>query len=53
VKRPLWTLGRRWEDNIKMDLKEVGYEGLDWIKQLINGCSGWPLWTLYWIFGFL
>jgi len=28
------TLGRprrRWEDNIKMDLKEVGCEGMDWI----------------------
>jgi len=29
------TLGRprcRWEDNIKMDLPEVGCGGLDWIK---------------------
>ena len=28
------TLGRprlRWEDNIKMDVKEVGCEGMDWI----------------------
>jgi hypothetical protein len=28
------TLGRprrRWEDNIKMDLQEVGCEGMDWI----------------------
>jgi hypothetical protein len=23
---------RRWEDNIKMDLKEVGCEGMDWIE---------------------
>jgi hypothetical protein len=23
---------RRWEDNIKMDLKEVGCGGLDWIE---------------------
>jgi hypothetical protein len=22
----------RWEDNIKMDLKEVGWEGADWIN---------------------
>jgi hypothetical protein len=22
---------RRWEDNIKMDLQEVGWEGVDWI----------------------
>ena len=23
---------RRWEDNIKMDLEEVGCEGMDWIE---------------------
>ena len=23
---------RRWEDNIKMDLQEVGYRGMDWIE---------------------
>jgi hypothetical protein len=22
---------RRWEDNIKMDLQEVGFGGMDWI----------------------
>jgi hypothetical protein len=22
----------RWEDNIKMDIQEVGYEGMDWIQ---------------------
>jgi hypothetical protein len=22
---------RRWEDNIKMDLREVGWVGMDWI----------------------
>jgi hypothetical protein len=31
-KRPLGTLKRRWEDNIKMDLQEVGCEGMDWIE---------------------
>jgi hypothetical protein len=25
-KRPLGRPGRRWEDNIKIDLKEVGWE---------------------------
>ena len=30
-KRPLGRLRRRWEDNIKMDLQEVGCEGVDWI----------------------
>jgi len=22
---------RRWEDNIRMDFKEIGWEGLDWL----------------------
>jgi hypothetical protein len=30
-KRPLGRPGRRLEDNIKMDLKEVQWEGMDWI----------------------
>ena len=31
VKRPLGRLRHRWEDNIKMDLQEVGCGGMDWI----------------------
>ena len=31
-KRPLGILRRRWEDNIKMDLREVGWGGMDWIS---------------------
>ncbi|KAJ4444673.1 hypothetical protein ANN_06470 [Periplaneta americana] len=31
-KRPLGRPRRRWEDKIKMDLREVGYDGRDWIK---------------------
>jgi hypothetical protein len=31
-KRPLGRPRCRWEDNIKMDLQEVGYGGMDWIK---------------------
>jgi hypothetical protein len=31
-KRPLGRPRRRWEDNIKMDLQEVGCEGMDWFK---------------------
>ena len=31
VKRPLGRPRRRWEDNIKMDLKEVGgFVGTEW-----------------------
>ncbi|KAJ4434100.1 hypothetical protein ANN_16420 [Periplaneta americana] len=31
-KIPLGRPKRRWEDNIKMDLREVGYDDRDWIK---------------------
>ncbi|KAJ4452291.1 hypothetical protein ANN_03811 [Periplaneta americana] len=31
-KRPLGRSRRRWEDNIKMDLREVGYDDRDWIN---------------------
>jgi len=30
-KRPLGRPRRRWEDNIKMDLQEVGFADMDWI----------------------
>jgi hypothetical protein len=31
-KRPLGRLRRRWEDNIKMDLREIGIDGANWIR---------------------
>jgi len=31
-KRPLGRPRRRWEDNIKMDLKEIGIDGANWIR---------------------
>jgi hypothetical protein len=36
-KRPLGRPRRRWEDNIKMDLQEVGCEGMDWIELAQDG----------------
>jgi len=30
-KRPLGRLRHRWEDNIKIDLRETGIEGMNWI----------------------
>jgi hypothetical protein len=30
-KRPLGRPRRRWVDNIKMDLREIGWDGVDWI----------------------
>ena len=31
-KRPLGRRRRRWEDNIKSDLQEVGCGGMEWIE---------------------
>jgi hypothetical protein len=31
-KRPLGRPRRRWEDNIKMDLREIGIDGVNWIQ---------------------
>jgi hypothetical protein len=30
-RRPLGRPRRRWEDNIKMDLREIGFGNVDWI----------------------
>jgi hypothetical protein len=32
-KRPLGKPRRRWEDNIKMDLREIGIDGANWTRQ--------------------
>ncbi|KAJ4426942.1 hypothetical protein ANN_26741 [Periplaneta americana] len=42
-KRPLGRPRRRWEDNIKMDLREVGYDDRDWI----NLAQDRDLWRAY------
>ena len=31
-RRPFGRPRRRWQDNIKMDLQEVGCGGMDWIE---------------------
>jgi hypothetical protein len=39
-KRPLEIPRRRWEDNIKMDLREIGIDGENWIRLAQGGlCS--------------
>ena len=30
-KRPLWRPRRRWEDNIRMDLEEIGINAGNWV----------------------
>jgi hypothetical protein len=31
-KRPLGSPRRRWMDNIKIDLREIGWDGMHWIN---------------------
>jgi hypothetical protein len=31
-KRPLGRPRRRWVDTIKMDLRQIGWDGVDWIE---------------------
>jgi hypothetical protein len=31
-KRPLGRPRRRWEDNMRLDLREIGWGGMDWIE---------------------
>jgi len=42
-KRPLGRPRRRWEDNIKMNLQEVGFRGMDWIELAEDRDSWWAL----------
>jgi hypothetical protein len=36
-KKPLGRPRRRWGDNIKMDLREIGWGGMDWIDLAQDG----------------
>ena len=40
-KRPLRRPKLRWENNIKIDLQDVGYGGMDWID-LAQDRDRWP-----------
>jgi hypothetical protein len=31
-RRPLGRPRRRWEDNIKMDRREIGFGAVDWVR---------------------
>jgi hypothetical protein len=38
--RPLGRPRRRWVDNIKMDLRQTGWDGMDWID-LVQDRDQW------------
>jgi hypothetical protein len=40
-KRPLGRLKHRWEDNIKMNFKEIGMDGANWIQLAQDRVQWW------------
>jgi hypothetical protein len=42
-KRPLGSPRSRWEGNIKMDLQEVGWGGMDWTELAQDRDRWWAL----------
>jgi hypothetical protein len=51
-KRPLGRPMRRWEDNIRMDLRDIGWKGVEWIhlaqdmdrwRALVNAVMNLPV----------
>jgi hypothetical protein len=42
-KRPLGRPMRRWENNIRMDLREIGWEGVDWIHLALDRDQWWAV----------
>jgi hypothetical protein len=42
-RRPLGRPRRRWEDNIKMDLREIMFEDVDWIHWAQDRDRWWAL----------
>jgi len=39
-KKPLGRPRHRWEDNIRMDVREIGWEGMNWIH-LVQDRKQW------------
>jgi hypothetical protein len=42
-KRPLGRPSRRWEDGIRMDLREIGWGSVDWIQLAQDRGRWWVL----------
>jgi hypothetical protein len=40
-KRPLGRPTHRWEDNIKLDLREIGINGVNWIQPPQDRVQWW------------
>jgi hypothetical protein len=42
-KRPLGRPRSRWQDDVSVDLREMEWEGVDWIKVAQYGDQWWDL----------
>jgi hypothetical protein len=47
-RRPLGRPGRKWVDNIKMDLREIGWGGVVWLRIETSGCWEILEWLSHW-----
>jgi hypothetical protein len=45
-KKPFGTSRHRWEDEIRMDLREVGCVGVEWIHLAGDRDQWWALWNM-------
>jgi hypothetical protein len=41
--RDHWEPRHRWEDNFRMDLKEIGWKGVDWMCVAQDRDQWWSL----------
>jgi hypothetical protein len=44
-RRPLGRPRRRWEDGIRMDLREIGFGGVDWIRLAHDRDRWWAVFS--------
>jgi hypothetical protein len=42
-KRPLKRHRRGWEDNMRLDLREIGWKGVDWMHMTQDRDQWWGL----------
>ena len=50
--RPWGRPRRRWENNIRMYLEEIGISTRKWVDSALEGIIGEPLWMRHWTSGF-
>jgi hypothetical protein len=50
--RPLERPRRRWDDSVKLDLREIGFDGANWLQLAQNRVQWWAFANTVMNFGF-